>query len=106
MDFAAVLSLIIVSVIVLLLTTFGFLLLWRVARSEVMSFEFVLADKDGFASMSRFQLLIFTFTVAFAFLYVATKPDATELPNIPDSVLLLVGISGSSFLVGKSLDGK
>jgi len=64
----------------------------------------VIADKDGDASMGRFQLLLFTFVVALSFLYVVTSPGTGAFPEIPGSVLTLLGISGSSFLVSKSVD--
>jgi len=64
----------------------------------------VIADKDGDASMGRFQLLVFTFVVALSFLYVITSPGSSGFPEVPGSVLTLLGISGSSFLVSKSVD--
>lgn len=103
--YAQILSFAIVTVILLLLVGLGGLVMWKLARKEQV-LEYLIADEKGYASMSRFQLLIFTFTIAFAFLYVVTKPTAEGFPAIPDSVLLLLGISGSSFLVGKSLDNK
>jgi len=64
----------------------------------------LIADKDGDASMGRFQLLVFTFVVALSFLYVITSPGSSGFPEVPGSVLTLLGISGSSFLVSKSVD--
>jgi len=64
----------------------------------------VIADKDGDASMGRFQLLVFTFVLAFSFLYVIAAPGAAAFPEVPGSVLTLLGISGSSFLVSKTVD--
>ena len=64
----------------------------------------VIADKDGDASMGRFQLLIFTFVIALSFLYVITSPGSSGFPEVPGSVLTLLGISGSSFLVSKTVD--
>jgi len=64
----------------------------------------VIADKDGDASMGRFQLLVFTFVFAFSFLYVIAAPGAGAFPDVPGSVLTLLGISGSSFLVSKTVD--
>jgi hypothetical protein len=64
----------------------------------------VIADKDGDASMGRFQLLIFTFVIALSFVYVITSPGSSGFPEVPGSVLTLLGISGSSFLVSKTVD--
>ena len=66
--------------------------------------KYVIGDRYGDASMSRFQLLIFTFVVALAFLYLVIAPEAVALPEVPNSVLILLGISGSSYLVSKSID--
>jgi hypothetical protein len=65
----------------------------------------IVSDAGGTASMSRFQLLVFTFVIALCFLYLAMARDATALPEVPTSVLTLLGISGTSFLVSKSIDG-
>ncbi len=63
----------------------------------------LLEEVDGGASMSRFQLLIFTFVIAFSlFMIVASKPPSA-LPEIPNSVILLLGISGSTYAVSKGI---
>ena len=62
----------------------------------------LLDEVDGGASMSRFQLLIFTFVIAFSlFMIVASKPSS--LPDIPNSVIMLLGISGSTYAVSKGI---
>ncbi|HLJ49753.1 MAG TPA: hypothetical protein VKU01_27255 [Bryobacteraceae bacterium] len=62
----------------------------------------LLEEVDGGASMSRFQLLIFTFVIAFSlFMIVAAKPSS--LPDIPNSVIMLLGISGSTYAVAKGI---
>ena len=59
------------------------------------------SEPNGDASISRFQLLIFTFVVGFGlFLVIAGKKD---FPEIPGSVLSLLGISASSYLVSKGI---
>lgn len=83
----------------------GGVVIWRIYTDKI-DLKDLIGDKDGCASMSRFQLLLFSFVVAFAFLFIVTKPDASGFPDIPGSVLTLLGISGSSYLVGKSIDGK
>ena len=69
----------------------------RIALTKLVS------EPNGDASMSRFQLLIFTFVVALCVLYVTLAPDSAGLPEVPTSVLTLLGISASSYAVGKSL---
>lgn len=53
------------------------------------------------ASMSRFQLLIFTFVIAIAFFKLVEKND--KFPDIPNGVLTLLGISASTYAVGKGI---
>ena len=74
----------------------------------------LLSEKDGSgASMSRFQLLVFTFVVAISFFLVVisnikivqASPTAggPSLPDVPNGVLLLLGISTSSYAVSKAI---
>ena len=83
--------------------------------------KFLLSEKDkdserAVASMSRFQLLIFIFVIAFSFFLVVisnikivqrqTKVDYNNLPELPDvprGVLELLGISASSYAVSKAI---
>jgi len=62
----------------------------------------LISEPSGEASMSRFQLLIFTFVIAASFfLIVVTKSDFPS--PIPQGVLVLLGISSSSYLVSKGI---
>jgi hypothetical protein len=53
------------------------------------------------ASLSRFQVLVFTFVIAGLFLILSI--EAGQLVEVPNSVLGLLGISGGSYLVGKGI---
>lgn len=70
--------------------------------TERIDLSGLISEPNGDASMSRFQLLIFTFVIAASlFLIVATKSD---FPNpIPNGILVLLGISSSSYLVSKGI---
>ena len=64
----------------------------------------LLSEPNGDASMSRFQLLVFTFIIAASFFLVVASPNPPKLPDVvPQGVLLLLGISSSSYLVSKSI---
>jgi hypothetical protein len=65
----------------------------------------LISEPTGEASMSRFQLLIFTFVVAASlFLIVASKKPQPNFPDIiPNGILVLLGISSSSYLVSKGI---
>jgi hypothetical protein len=64
----------------------------------------LISESNGQASMSRFQLLIFTFVIAIG-LYelIELRVNATGFPDIPNGVLTLLGISASTYAVGKGI---
>jgi hypothetical protein len=61
----------------------------------------MLEELSGGASMSRFQLLIFTFVIAFSFFVIVA--DQGKFPDIPTNVLALLGVSASTYAVSKGL---
>jgi hypothetical protein len=57
------------------------------------------------ASLSRFQFLVFTFVIAG--LYLVLSIETGSLVEIPNGVLVLLGISGATYAAGKAMsDGK
>src|ERR1043166_5303075 len=59
----------------------------------------LISEPTGDASMSRFQLLVFTFVIAASlFLIIASAAPPAFPPTIPNGILLLLGISSSSYL--------
>jgi hypothetical protein len=61
----------------------------------------LLNEANGDASMSRFQLLIFSLVIAVGlYIYILNH---MALPDIPDSVLKLLGISASTYAAGKGI---
>ena len=64
----------------------------------------LISESNGQASMSRFQLLIFTFVIAIGlFELIELRVSATGFPDIPNGVLTLLGISASTYAVGKGI---
>jgi hypothetical protein len=53
------------------------------------------------ASMSRLQLLLFTFVIAG--LYLTLSFEAGQFVDMPNQVLGLLGISGASYVVSKGI---
>ncbi len=79
-------------------TIIGLIWLKKIDLSRLIS------EPNGDASMSRFQLLVFTFVIAVClFLVTASATPRPAFPVIPQGVLLLLGISGSSYLVSKGI---
>lgn len=63
----------------------------------------LISEANGSASMSRFQLLVFTFIVAVSLFYLVEKNKDAKFPDIPSGVLTLLGISASTYAVGKGI---
>ena len=91
---------------------FGLLLIWKIATNQI-DLTYLLSDDDGWASTSRFQLMIFTFVVALSFFLMVVSnvklrqngnaTDTGGLPDVPSGVLALLGISASSYLVSRGI---
>ncbi len=76
------------------------LLLWFIWTGKI-DLTRLLSEANGSASMSRFQLLIFTLVVAIS-LFIMVERNGV-FPQIPDGVLVLLGISASTYAVGKGI---
>jgi hypothetical protein len=85
---------------------FGFLILAGIASNKI-DISGILGEKSsdgtiGGASMSRFQLLIFTFVIALSlFLIVVHTGDFPKA--MPPEVLTLLGISATTYAVSKGI---
>jgi len=59
------------------------------------------------ASLSRFQFLVFTFIIGLSYLLVtlvvASSGQAAGLPEIPANVVVLLGVSGGSYVLSKGI---
>lgn len=76
------------------------MLLIKMWRNEI-NLSSLLEEANGQASMSRFQLLIFTLVVAVG-VFLSILHTLT-LPDIPNSILILLGISASTYATGKAI---
>jgi hypothetical protein len=86
---------------------FGFMILAAIASNKI-DISKILQEKGlndataGGASMSRFQLLIFTFVISLSlFLIVVHNKDFPK--TIPPEVLTLLGISATTYAVSKGI---
>src|ERR1051326_8362588 len=72
--------------------------------TERIDLSQLISEPSGDASMSRFQLLVFTFVIAASlFLIIASAPPPALPKTITNGILLLLGISSSSYLVSKGI---
>lgn len=79
----------------------GFMVLAGIASGKI-DISTLLTESGGGASMSRFQLLIFTFVIALSLLLIVVNNKNT-FPDIPANVLLLLGISATTYGVSKGI---
>ena len=61
----------------------------------------LVSEPTGDASMSRFQFLVFTFVIAISFVLITVSNNS--FPEIPTTVLALLGISAGSYVVSKGI---
>ncbi|MGA8763324.1 MAG: Ig-like domain-containing protein [Candidatus Sulfotelmatobacter sp.] len=86
----------------------GIAVLWQIYDGTI-DLSRLISETNGDASMGRFQFLVFTFVISLSlFLVIAAGKDGEgKKPAFPDSipagVLTLLGISGSSYAVGKAI---
>ena len=91
-------------VTLLFVAVLGAIILWRMMRGKI-DLSRLISEPNGDASMSRLQLLLFTFVIALSlFLIITSSPQpAWPKDDIPPGVLTLLGISASSYLVSKGI---
>jgi hypothetical protein len=88
--------------ILILVFTWGLLILYRMA-DDAIDLSKLVSEADGDASMSRFQLLIFTFVIALCIVMMVVSGNPPKFPAIPNEVLILLGISASTYAVSKGI---
>jgi hypothetical protein len=65
----------------------------------------LLLSGDSSASLSRFQFLVFTFVIALGYMLITimAAEKGMGLPDVPQGVWALLGISGGSYVLGKGI---
>lgn len=76
-------------------------ILWKIATNQI-DLQYLISGENRTASLSRFQFLVFTFVIAAGFLYLTVK--GAGFPKVDEGVLMLLGISGATYALGKSLE--
>jgi hypothetical protein len=86
--------------IAILILLYGAVILVKIATDQI-DISRILGEAGGGASMSRFQLLVFTLVIGLSFFVVVISKKA--FPDVPNGVLVLLGISGTTFGVSKGI---
>jgi hypothetical protein len=89
---------VILSAIVL---AFAALVLGKMWKGTITLDDLLTEPGSRKASLSRFQFLLFTFVIAGLFLLLSI--EAGTFVDIPANVLVLLGISGGSYVLSKSV---
>lgn len=84
----------------IMLFLFGFMILAAIATGKI-DISKLLTEDGGGASMSRFQLLIFTFVIALSFFLIVVCE--CKFPEVPPNVLAILGISATTYGVSKGI---
>jgi hypothetical protein len=92
--------------ILILVFFFGLMVLLYMAAGKI-DLSMLLCEPKGdaacAASMSRFQLLIFTLVISLSLFLIIVANGAKSFPGVPSEILLLLGISASTYAVGKGI---
>jgi hypothetical protein len=81
---------------------FGFMILAAIASGKIDISQILSEKESAGASMSRFQLMIFTFVIALSFFLIVASTG--KFPDkIPTEVLTLLGISATTYAVSKGI---
>jgi len=101
--------------IALVIVTFALIVAWKLLRGQI-DLTYLLAEPAAppipgadpteppeipKASISRFQFLIFTFVIAGVYLVLCL--EAGRFVEIPQEVILLLGVSGTSYAASKGI---
>lgn len=86
--------------LLILVFLYGIVILGKMA-SGAIDLRYLLGESGGGASISRFQLLIFTFVIGLSFFFVVATTKT--IPDVPGDVLALLGISATTYGVSKGI---
>lgn len=87
---------------------FALIIVFKIYTGQI-NIEKIICEKNGDASLSRFQFLIFTFVIAMSLLLLVIKNiscGTVSFPDVPPGVWALLGISGGSYAVSKGIQKK
>jgi uncharacterized BrkB/YihY/UPF0761 family membrane protein len=96
------LGLVIGWILTIFIGMLGGVILWQILTGRI-DLKYLISDENGYASLSRFQFLVFTFVIAISLFYLIVSTSPPGYPVIPNQILALLGISGGSYVVSKGI---
>jgi uncharacterized BrkB/YihY/UPF0761 family membrane protein len=78
------------------------IIVWKIAKGDI-DLNYLISDELGYASLSRFQFLVFTFVVAMSLFYLIVIGHPPQYPIVPKEILALLGISSGSYVISKGI---
>jgi hypothetical protein len=88
--------------ILILVFFYGLMVLIAMVSGEI-DLKYLLSEADGSASMSRFQLLVFTVIIGLSLFLIIVSSTPPKFPEVPPAILTLLGISATTYAAGKAL---
>jgi hypothetical protein len=96
------LGLVIGWILTAFLAVLALMILLKIWKGDI-DLNYLISDENGWASLSRFQFLVFTFVVAMSLFYLIVASTPPKYPIIPKEILALLGISGGSYVLSKGI---
>lgn len=97
-----ILGLVIGWILTAFLAVLALMILLKIWKGDI-DLNYLISDENGWASLSRFQFLVFTFVVAMSLFYLIVASTPPKYPVIPKEILALLGISGGSYVLSKGI---
>jgi hypothetical protein len=81
----------------------GLMIIVLILRGRI-DLTMLISEDNGAASLSRFQLLVFTFVISLSLFYIIASTTPPAFPSkIPPEILGLLGISAGSYVISKGI---
>lgn len=95
------LAFVIAIVVTVIILAIGLVIAWKMLTDKIDISSLLEEPDSSKASISRFQFLLFAFVVAGLLLMLSIESGA--FVEVPQSVLILLGISGGGYVASKTI---
>jgi uncharacterized BrkB/YihY/UPF0761 family membrane protein len=90
--------------VTILIAAFALAIIYKMLKGDI-NLMYLISGAEGDASLSRFQLLLFTFVIALGLFLIILSQNPPSFPaTIPGGILALLGISSGSYVTSKAVD--